>query len=214
MPRLVLWPTAAMVAATLALMRSPTEAPASSERMRRDPRACLEVGRRSCAWSSPKRCTLPGFSASSSARQASRKAWATCVAVSEPRHAPSWPRGRLACRRTEASVEEGRDDGIGDARARDPLQPLPGRHAVHLEHERRPVAVLDDVDAGIVGADASGGAKSKIGKLFARGSPTSARAPCLMLVIQLDPCLIMAATTLAGGDENPPVAIARRRPEA
>ena len=43
---------------------------------------------------------------------------------------------------------------------------MPRRHAVHFEHQRLAAAVLDDVHAGIVGADASDGAKRKIGKLL------------------------------------------------
>ena len=95
MPRLVLWPTAAMVAATLALNAFPDRGAGLSERRRSDARACLEVG-------------------DAHARviaEAMHIAWLQCVELGkagitkglgnlrrcEARpHAPSWPRGRLA----------------------------------------------------------------------------------------------------------------------
>ena len=120
MPRLVLWPTAAMRRRDACANACADRGAGLSERRRRDARACLEVG------DAHARVVA----------EAMHIAWLQRVELGEAGitkglgnlrrcearpHAPSWPRGRLAFRRTEASVEEGRDDGIGDARARDPL---------------------------------------------------------------------------------------------
>src|SRR4051794_41271500 len=89
-------------------------------------------------WPSPWTWTLPGFSASSSARQAARKA------------------RRKASARDGNAVSEGDDmarHAIGDVALRDALQPLPGRHRIDLEHDELAGSGLDEIDAAIGGSD-------------------------------------------------------------
>ena len=90
------------------------------------------------------------------------------------------------------------------------LQPVPRRHGVHLEHEEASVLRLDDVDAGIVGADARGGAHRKIDQLLARDRGLGARA----LLDIGDPARAMSdhgGDDLALAHENPPVLVMRLR---
>src|SRR5438477_501631 len=95
-------------------------------------RVTVGVSLTSC--SATRTCTLPGFNASSSARQAARKA-------------------RSSTSGATASVVEGMaHDGVGDVVLRDALQAFPGRHRVDLEHHELAGVALDEVDAGIGGA--------------------------------------------------------------
>ena len=84
----------------------------------------------------------------SSARQALRNA----AAIRSASVTPS-PRERARERGDEI-----RRENCGDGHCGDLLQPGPGRHAVDLEHRGPLVAVVEDVDAGDIGADRGGGA--------------------------------------------------------
>ena len=56
------------------------------------------------------------------------------------------------------------------------MKSVPGRHRIDFEHQEPAVGGLDDIDPGIVGADASGGSHREIGKLVARDRGLGARA--------------------------------------
>ena len=130
MPRLVLVPTAARVAST-----APQDARAHPRAGRRSGpgrglRAADEVAA-VIRWPSAKTCTLPGFGASSSSRQAATNAAAMRSRSRRPSGAP-----RASPQRRDKIAGEDRRD----VDRRHLLQTGPGRHAVDLEHGRPPSA--------------------------------------------------------------------------
>ena len=208
MPRLVLCPTAVprrLDRAPDALAhRQGRSRPMRERRRRRSPRS----RRRSCCGPSARRCTLPGFSASSSARQASRKARATSSACDGRAQAPSWPwrrAGRPAPRR-ETPRPDGRRCGCRLTRC----NPFHAGIEFTSSTKKPPVTGLDDVDPGIIGADASRRTHREIDKLLAGDRRLGAGA----LLDIGDPA---RAVPDHGGDdaalahEDPPVLMMRLR---
>src|SRR5260370_4340688 len=55
--------------------------------------------------------------------------------------------------RSADAAEDMRGELCGKVARCDALQALPRRHGVHLEHQQPPILVLDQVDAGVIGAD-------------------------------------------------------------
>src|SRR6185437_5168200 len=157
MPRLVLQPTAACVAATASRIRSPTGLPVAASGA---PEASALAS--NCATVMPcpslATCTLPGLSARSSRRQASTYA---------------------CCKRSARSGEAGEDmlsERCGEVAGCHDLQALPRGHRVDFEHQQLAVAILDQVDAGIVGADRGGGGDALRGQLAGGGDPLATGA--------------------------------------
>ena len=84
--------------------------------------------------------------------------------LGRPSQVPSWPSrragGSAASRNASTRWSEMR-------MWLDELQSVPGRHRIDFQHEEPPVTGLDDVDPGIIGADAIGRANREIDQLLA-----------------------------------------------
>src|SRR6185437_2425515 len=162
MPRLVLRGTACQLASTASRMRRPTarcgrqSAGAAAAALRRKSSTVMPCP-------SPCTCTLPGFSASISARQASRKA------------------RRKAAERGGSAASERDDmarDTIGDVDLGDALESFPGRHRIDLEHDELALGVLDEIDAAICGADGAARRHGELAEPAGNGGGLACAAAC------------------------------------
>src|SRR5262249_34086401 len=120
-------------------MRSPTGAPGRQS----GPEAASALARKSSTlmpWPAAWMCTLPGFSAWSSSRQAAMKA------------APSASGDAAEHMGDEGAGGGGRGGArqVGRGAAR---RPLPGGHRIDLEDLELSLRVLHQIDPGIAGAD-------------------------------------------------------------
>ena len=167
MPRLVLWPTASMVASTLAPDARSHGMPRRGERRRRDPRASLEIGDAHADMVIAEAMHVARLQRIELGKAGIMKGSGNLLGCERPRHAPSWPRGALDC--SVGPRQASRNGATIESAMRVRVTRCSPCHAgIEFTSSTRgaPVAVLDDVDAGIIGADARRGTESKIGKLL------------------------------------------------
>ena len=151
----------------------------------------------SMPWPPAWTCTLPGFSAASSARQAARNRPRDLVSLRpgmrrhgagarrRPRGNPRRSPRRCRCRRRFAG------------RAR--------RVGVDLEHHEPPVRRADQIDAGVVGADGGAARRQRAARISALGTCAHGSPPWCTLVIQVPAAARHGGDDAVARDDDAPV---------